>query len=260
NERLSFARHFVEKKGYSLADAEARNRAKEYLLTNFARVVNEQTVYAESLETARKNGDANEEFAERSRLYRERGLSSDTSLPPDFAIAEALGAMKARGLLARDSIRRVAVVGPGLDFTDKQDGYDFYPQQTLQPFAIMDSLFRLGLASPQNLDVATLDLSPRINEHLTRTAEKPRQGIGYTVQLPFEATRGWKPELTAYWTGFGERIGVQVEPARVPSAFTETRVRAVRIKPQYVSRVSPLDLNIVLQRLDLGPGEKFDLI
>src|SRR5215831_15534432 len=260
NERLSFARHFLEKKGYTLADPAARDRARDYLLSNFARVLNEQTIYAEALERARKNGDASEEFAERSRLYRERGLSSDTSLLPDFAIAETLAAIKARELLAAGSVRRVAIVGPGLDFTDKQDGYDFYPQQTVQPFAVMDSLFRLGLASPHGLDITTLDLSPRINEHLTRAGERARQGVGYTVQLPFEAARGWKPGLTAYWGGFGERIGIQVEPARVPSAFAGTRVRAVRVKPQYVSRVSPLDLNIVLQRLDLAPGEKFDLI
>src|SRR5262249_34239536 len=76
NERLSFARHFLEKKGYPLSDPAARDRARDYLLTNFARVLNEQTVYAEALENARKTGDASEEFAERSRLYRERGLSS----------------------------------------------------------------------------------------------------------------------------------------------------------------------------------------
>ena len=34
------------------------------------------------------------------------------------------------------SVRRVAIVGPGLDFTDKAEGFDFYPQQTIQPFAL----------------------------------------------------------------------------------------------------------------------------
>src|SRR5439155_1348974 len=75
------------------------------------------------------------EFAERSRLYRARGLSSDTSLLPDYAVEQALRAMRAKGAID-GPIRRVAVIGPGLDFTDKQEGYDFYPPQTLQPFAI----------------------------------------------------------------------------------------------------------------------------
>ena len=63
-------------------------------------------------------------------------------------------------------VRRVAIIGPGLDFTDKQEGYDFYPQQTIQPFAIMDSLVRLGLARANELSVTTLDLSARVNDHV----------------------------------------------------------------------------------------------
>jgi hypothetical protein len=110
------------------------------------------------------------------------------------------------------------------------------------------------------LYVTTLDISPRINDHLTRAAEKARRGIGYTVQLPFEPGRGWKPDLTAYWKAFGDRIGAETHPAPVPPAFGDTRVRAVRVNPRYVSRVSPVDLNIVLQRLELETAERFDLI
>ena len=50
--------------------------------------------------------------------------------------------MKERAVLPEGSITRVAVIGPGLDFADKGYGYDFYPVQTLQPFAIYDSLIR----------------------------------------------------------------------------------------------------------------------
>src|SRR5258707_5125858 len=100
----------------------------------------ENTSYARALEGARLQGNASEEFAERSRLYRTRGLSSDTSLFPNFAIEESLEGIKTRGLLAPGNVSRVAVIGPGLDFTDKQEGDDFYPQQTIQPFAIMDTL------------------------------------------------------------------------------------------------------------------------
>jgi hypothetical protein len=260
NERMSFARRFLEKKGYNLTDPSDRGRARDFLLASFARVLNEQAHYAESLENARKTGNATDELAERSRLYRERGLSSDTSLLPDFAIAETLSELKARAMLRAGSVRRVGIVGPGLDFTDKQDGYDFYPQQTLQPFAVMDSLFRLGLSSPQALFVTTLDISPRINDHLLRAAEKARRGIGYTVQLPFEPARGWKSNLTAYWKSFGDRIGTDSHPAPVPPAFGDTLVRAVRVDPRFVSRVTPVDLNIVLQRLSLEAAQRFDLI
>jgi len=40
--------------------------------------------------------------------------------------------MRDRGAFAAGSVRRVGIIGPGLDFTDKQEGYDFYPAQTVQ--------------------------------------------------------------------------------------------------------------------------------
>ena len=59
--------------------------------------------------------------------------------------------MAAKGMLRPTSVRRVAVVGPGLDFTDKQEGYDFYPLQTIQPFAVIDSLRARRLAAANDL-------------------------------------------------------------------------------------------------------------
>ena len=51
-------------------------------------------------------------------------------------------------VLRAGSVTRVAIIGPGLDFTNKADGYDFYPIQTSQPFVVADVLMRLGLAIP----------------------------------------------------------------------------------------------------------------
>lgn len=105
-------------------------------------------------------------------MFRDCGLSSDTSILISFAIARALEAIKAQGLLYADGVRRVGIVGPGLDFTDKDDGYDFYPQQTIQPFAVIDSLIRLGLAKPEELRLTTFDLSPRINRHIEAARQR----------------------------------------------------------------------------------------
>src|SRR5207247_1843359 len=82
------------------------------------------------------------------------------------------------------SIRRVAIVGPGLDFTDKLEGYDFYPQQTFQPFGVIDSLIRLGLASRGNLRLTTFDLNLKINQHLDAARQRARAGGAYVLQLP----------------------------------------------------------------------------
>jgi hypothetical protein len=258
NERLLFARRLIDERGYSVNDVSGRERVKQYLLANLARVLGEHASYSRVLESARLLGDPSAEFAERSKLYATRGLSSDTSLLPNFAIERALTSIKAQGLLAAGSVRRVGIVGPGLDFTDKQDGYDFYPQQTIQPFAIIDTLLRLGLARAADLRVTTLDLSPRINDHLTRA--RARAAAGYVVQLPRDPQGRWKPESISYWSRFGDHIGTPVPPVAAPVGTGEVKVRAVRVRPAIVSIVNPADVNIVLQRLDLQAANRFDLI
>jgi len=44
--------------------------------------------------------------------------------------------------------------------TDKHDGYDFYPPPSIQPFALVDSLMRLRLASGDGLRLTTFDVNP----------------------------------------------------------------------------------------------------
>src|SRR5207244_8313874 len=98
-------------------------------------------------------------------------------------------------MLCDYSNRRVAIVGPSLDFTDKLEGYDFYPQQTFQPFAVIDSLIRLGLAGRNDLRVTTFDLSLRINQHLEAARERARAGGAYVLQLPLDADLHLNPDL-----------------------------------------------------------------
>lgn len=261
NERLLFARHLVvTQKGHNLRSPAGRDPIKKYLLSSLERVLSEQAGYVKALEAARQLGDPREEFYERSKLYRTRGLSLDTSILPDFAIEEALKTMKAQGLLKEGGVRHVAIVGPGLDFTDKQEGYDFYPQQSIQPFAVIDSLQRLGLSQPGNLRLETLDLSPRVNEHLKHAKQLGQRGAGYVVQLPRDLQAQWKPEAVRYWERFGDQIGVSAPPVAIPADISEVKVRAARIKPSVVSQITPVDLNIVMQRLELAPSERFDLI
>jgi hypothetical protein len=260
NDRLTFAQKILSQRGGNLVSPSGRQRAADYLVASLQRVIAENSGYARVLEAARLQGDATEEFAERSRLFRARGLSSDTSLLPNYAIEEALKEIKDRGLAAPGSVQRVAIIGPGLDFTDKQEGYDFYPQQTIQPFAIMDSLLRLGLAKSNALHVVTLDLSSRVNDHLRQASQRARRGIPYVVQLPRDEQSLWKPGAIQYWQNFGDQIGAPVRPVSAPPTLDQLKIRAVKIRPSFVARIQPFDTNIVLQRLELPPAEKFDLI
>jgi hypothetical protein len=224
------------------------------------KVLGEFSNYAKILEEARSQG-ASEEFLERSNLFRTRGLSSDTTLLPNYAIEEALKAIMARKLLTPGSVRRVAIIGPGLDFTDKQEGYDFYPQQSIQPFALIDSLSRLGLTTRADaLSVTTFDLSPRVNDHLERARERAQRGQGYVLQLPYDTQAQWKPEAVRYWEQFGDKIGSPMPPITAPSAVSAVKMRALQVRPAIAALITPMDTNIVLQRLEVPASERFDLI
>src|SRR5215471_1077250 len=261
NERLLFARKvLVQSRGFHIETTTGREEAKKFLVASLQRIISQDTNYARTLEAARMQGDASVEFAERSQLFRARGLSSDTSILPNYAIEESLKQIKGRGLLTQGNVRRIAIVGPGLDFTDKQEGYDFYPQQTIQPFALIDTLLRTGLATAESLQVFTFDLSPRVNDHLRQSKERAQKGEPYVIQLPRDLTTNWKREAVQYWEQFGSQIGAAVAPVPVPLNISGVKLRAVRIRPNIVSRVTPADLNIVLQRPDLATGESFDLV
>jgi len=153
-------------------------------------------------------------------------------------------------------------VGPGLDFIDKNEQYafDYYPQQTLQPFALYDSLVRLGLAKNDGLSVSILDISSRVIEHLRAARERAAKSVSYVVQLPREVSRPWPSELIAYWNSLGDQVGSAAPPIRAPAIFPGLETRAVSIRPEVVRACEPVDLDIVLERLNLAGGERFDLI
>jgi hypothetical protein len=221
------------------------------------RVANEQDQIDQEL-AATSGADPDTEFVRRSRLFRTRGLSLDTSLVTNHSVEQALAAMKARGVLGAGTVRRVAIVGPGLDIADKDVGFDVFPQQTVQPFAVLDSLERLGLApAAGDPDIVLLDISPRVIDHVTRARARAAKTVGYTLNLALPRSTPWLPELRAYWKTFGDRIGAPAQ-ASAPKAMAELAdLRAVRVRPSAVQRLSVLDLNIVAERLD---DAAFDLV
>ena len=259
NERLAFVQKTLQTKGLTLQTADGQAAAKTYLLHALSRVLEEYETYTQIIEQADRSPVPGAAFARRSALYRARGLSSDTSLLPDFGVEEALRTMQSKGLLPKQ-IRRVAIVGPGLDFADKQEGNDFYPVQTVQPFAVMDSLLRLGLVSEDDLRITTLDLSARVNAHLGDVRVRSLKGQPSVLQLPLDTTEVWSDAFVRYWTAFGDQIGDAFTPVVIPSNRADVKVRAVRVRPAFGAKLTPIDLNIVLQRLELPIDEAFDLV
>jgi hypothetical protein len=245
-------RTFVEKKGFSLNSAAGRKKLKAYLLANLARM---QKDFLQARQQAK---------TDREHMFQSRGISLDSNLWPDYDLDVSLQAALRQGLLKPGSIRRVAIVGPGLDFVNKQEGVDFYPPQSVQPFAVLDSLFRLGLASPDNIQLFTMDISSRVNLHIEAARKNAALGRLYTVQLPWYAEGRWteefKAKFTQYWQNLGSQIGQPTAAIPVPAASPGFVTRAIKIRPAVVNRVEPIDSNIVFQRLPLPADERFDLI
>jgi hypothetical protein len=254
NEGIEQMRVFLEKKGYSFKTPEDRKRVKLYLLANLARMRDELIRYTSRVQEGN-----------RDQLFEDRGISLDTNLWPDFLIDQHLQNMLKKGLLQPGSVHRVAIVGPGLDFANKEKGNDFYPPQTIQPFAVLDSLIRMGLAAPGAIEIYTLDISPEIKFHIERSKKNAAAGHAYVVQLPWNSSARLSPEyrqaFVEYWRKIGESIGQSVPPINVPAgAAAETQTRAVRIRPEIVQCITPLDTNIVFQHLVLASDKQFDLI
>lgn len=260
NERLQFARHVLTRQGIDPGTEAGAALTRRFLLDGLARMADEFSDIDRSRRDAQLSNDPSAQRVEELTRYQRRGLSSDTSILSSFGIDQALKSIAGSGLLGPASVRRVAIIGPGLDFVDKRDGYDIYPLQTIQPFAVQDALIRHRLAMPGDLRVTTLDLSPRINQHLQSAGERARDGRAYTLQLPRDQNRAWTAGLTAYWRQFGEFIGIAVTPIAAPQAGGPD-MRAVRIRPEVVTAIEPRDLNIIFQRFNrLADDQRFDLV
>lgn len=260
NERLLFVQSLLRRQG---VDPQDPVRSGLFLFNNLTRVVQERIKLGEQIAEAQelRHEDDPGSLLDRGSVFRKRGVSLDTAILPNYLVEQALRDLKRRGLLHEGQTARVAIVGPGLDFIDKNEdyAYDYYPQQTIQPFALYDSLVRLNLAKGDAVSLSILDISSRVIEHVQRAVTRAARNEGYVIQLP-HGGRPWNAEMTAYWQSLGDRVGKAVEPIRPPEAFPALHTRAVRIRPEVIRSLTPVDLDIVLQHLNLSNPERFDLI
>jgi SAM-dependent methyltransferase len=259
NERLIFIRDLLRRRGMDLETSAGSQRTKDFILENLRRVIQEQIGIRQQADEASRESNPEAELSKRSHVFRDRGISLDTTILSSFGIDGALRDLKDRGMLLQKSIARVAIIGPGLDFTDKGFGYDFYPLQTLQPFAVYDSLVRLGLAEPGKIEITAFDISQEVLEHLRRARDQANKGQNYVVQLPRESWP-WAAEALQYWYSFGGEIGKVVTAIDPPPALKGLETRAVAIRPEVVLSCKPVDLNVVFEAFKESNAKPFDLI
>ncbi len=106
-----------------------------------------------------------------ANLYRTRGLSTDTAVEAGFLVSFGVGILKALDPDRR--IRRVLIVGPGLDLAPRTGFLEASPPESYQPWAVMDALVSHGLARFGDLEVVGADINPRVVSHLRRAHDTP---------------------------------------------------------------------------------------
>jgi len=184
NERLRFVNEFLARKGIPRESVETK------LQENLRRLVAEQRAYQEKLRPRTKQTTKPQSYW-RVEHYSGPGFVRRYFFAPELRAGRYAENNVEKGAIQPGTMHRVLVIGPGLDFTDKRDGYDFYPIQTIQPFAMVEAVARLGLGKAEEISVVTADLNAAVNAHVARLAERGRAGQAYTVQLPRLVSAEW---------------------------------------------------------------------
>jgi hypothetical protein len=189
------------------------------------------------------------EFGSADDVYQRRGLSTDTSAEAGYAVSLGLGAL--HSLEPERRIRRVLIVGPGLDLAPRTGLVDAGDPQSVQPFGVIDALIARGLAERSILRVRTVDINPRVTEWLARArGQRPRLSLITSV-----AERGgvrFSDDYREYFAAVGKSVGVEEKnEVAVPGHLS----KSIHLAPGMTEVVEATTGNIVTDRLD----ERFDL-
>ena len=184
-------------------------------------------------------------------LYESRGLSTDTAVEAGYSVQVGLGVLKA--LEPSRRIRRVLIVGPGIDLAPRTGMLESGPPESYQPWAVIDALLSLGLSSVDDLDVVGADINPRVVDHLRAARQAPPvlrlvTGLGESDAVAFS------PDYREYFAALGRSIGTIRPGGKAPSGHL-AKTLSVSTKASAALRAEPL--NIVTERL---AAEQFDLV
>jgi hypothetical protein len=151
-----------------------------------------------------------------------------------------------RALLPDRRVRRVLIVGPGLDLAPRTALSDERALESYQPWAVIDALLALRLSRLDDLEVVAGDINPRVVEHLSRAHARPPT-LTLTSEIRETESVQWTEEYREYFMGLGRAIGdVSANPRKT-----------VRVRPDVARVLRAEAFDVVTERLD---GPSFDLI
>jgi hypothetical protein len=188
-----------------------------------------------------------------AELYRSRGLSTDTAVEAGYLVYLGLGVFKS--LEPERRIRRVLIVGPGLDLAPRTALVEAGPPESYQPWAVIDALVGLGLSRVDDLTVVAADINPRVVDHLRRAAVAPPllilvSGIRETDSISLSS------EYRDYFKNLGSGVG-DMDARPILTAAEGHLRKAVRVQSTAARTLQSAPLDIVTERLDTPV---FDLV
>ena len=188
-----------------------------------------------------------------AELYRARGLSTDTAVEAGYLVHLGLGVIK--GLQPDRRIRRVLIVGPGMDLAPRT-GFRDSPPESYQPWAVIDALLSTGLARLDDLEVTAADINPRVVAHLRRSVAAPPT-LRLTSEIAEKDGLAFSRDYREYFDALGARLSTAAAAPRVTEDAAGHLQKSVRVRADAarVLRAEPLD--IVTERLT---GSPFDLV
>jgi hypothetical protein len=190
-----------------------------------------------------------------AELYRARGLSTDTAVEAGYVVHTGLGIIRA--LEPDRRIRRVLIVGPGLDLAPRTGLVEAGPPESYQPWAVIDALLSLGLSLANDLHVVGADINPRVVDHLTKSRVDPPV-LTLVSEIRESDTVTFSADYREYFAQLGRAIA-EGDPVREgTAALAQGHLRkTVRVGKTAAGTLAAATLDIVTERLD---APAFDLI
>jgi hypothetical protein len=153
-------------------------------------------------------------------------------------------------------IRRVLIVGPGLDLAPRTALLEVGPPASYQPYAVVDALVSLGLARIDDLTVLGADVNPRVVDHLhaARAGDLVLtlvSGVGDTESVTLQD--GYR----AYFEALGRSIADTRPMPVLPARYQGHLRKSVRVRMDASRVVDAVRLDIATGRL---AGESVDLV
>ncbi len=220
------------------------NEREHALLDEYRRAM--KFVYEKEFVAQRQGADAVAD------LYRARGLSTDTAVEAGYVVYNGLGII--RSLEPARQIRRVLIVGPGLDLAPRTSLVETGAPESYQPWAVVDALLSLGLSRLENLVVVGADINPRVVARINqeRTAPPILALLSGIVESP-------TVRITDEYRDYFMRLGREIRDGSIvntPSVSGHLST-SLRVRPEITQSVSAVQLDVVVERL---PISAFDLI